>query len=291
MKPQLENLLNNSMHSFRVKRTTLSYFDSPWHYHPDYELFYIIKSKGKRFVGDNIENFYQGDMVFMGPDLPHVWKNDEEYYKNPKRNAEAIVMQFKEDAFGEGFFNLPEMQSVRAFFKLSKRGLKISGDTHKKIARELKIITKLSGVERFTSLLNILNILANSSDLTPLTTESFEKIYYDTGSDKINQVFEYVTNEFRNDIQLIDVAKVANISKTAFCRYFKTRAVKTFFEYLTDVRINYAGKLLIEDQMSISEISYECGFNSPSYFNKQFKKLKTLTPKEYRDKYKPLIQK
>jgi len=290
VKPILENLLNNSMHSFRVKRTTLSYFDSPWHYHADYELFYIIKSKGVRFVGDNIENFYPGDMVFMGPNLPHVWRNDDEYIDNPNKNAEAIVMQFKEDAFGQGFFDLPEMQSIRTLFNQSRRGLKITGATHEKIAKELKQITKIEGVQRFTSLIGILYKLAISNDLTPLTTESFEKIDINDDSDKINQVFEFVTNEFKNDLELNEVAKIANMSKTAFCRYFKAKTTKTFFEYLTEVRINYASKLLLEDQYSISEISYKCGFNSPSYFNKQFKKVKKITPKEYFIKYKPIIR-
>ena len=278
------------MHSFRVKRTTLSYFDSPWHYHTDYELFFIIKSKGVRFVGDNIENFYPVDMVFMGPNLPHVWRNDDEYIKNPNKNAEAIVMQFKEDAFGKGFFDLPEMQSIRILFNQSRRGLKITGATHERIAKELKQITKVEGVQRFTSLIDILYILATSSDLIPLTTESFEKIDINDESDKINQVFEFVTNEFKNDLELNEVAKIANMSKTAFCRYFKAKTTKTFFEYLTEVRINYASKLLLEDQYSISEISYKCGFNSPSYFNKQFKKVKKITPKEYFIKYKPIIR-
>jgi len=278
------------MHSFRVKRTTLPYFDSPWHYHADYELFYIIKSKGVRFVGDNIENFYPGDMVFMGPNLPHVWRNDDEYIDNPNKNAEAIVMQFKEDAFGQGFFDLPEMQSIRTLFNQSRRGLKITGATHEKIAKELKQITKIEGVQRFTSLIGILYKLAISNDLTPLTTESFEKIDINDDSDKINQVFEFVTNEFKNDLELNEVAKIANMSKTAFCRYFKAKTTKTFFEYLTEVRINYASKLLLEDQYSISEISYKCGFNSPSYFNKQFKKVKKITPKEYFIKYKPIIR-
>ncbi len=290
MKPQIENLQKDSMHSFRVNHARLQFLDSPWHYHPEYELLYILKSNGQRIVGDSIDHFLEGDMVFVGPDLPHVWQNGDEYYQNnPNYKAEAIVVQFKENALGEGFFQLPEMQSVRVLLKLSKRGLKIDGETHAKIAKELRRIIKIKGLRRIAILLKILDILANSNDLIPLTTESFDKVYYDFGSERINKVFEFVANNFKKNIQLDEVAEVASMSKTAFCRYFKLRSLKTFLEYLNEVRVNYACKLLIEGYMSIAEISYECGFNSPSYFNRQFKAVKKLTPKEYTKKYKPVF--
>lgn len=290
MKPQIENLQKDSMHSFRVNHAKLPFLDSPWHYHPEYELLYIIRSGGQRIVGDSIDHFKEGDMVFVGPDLPHVWQNGDEYYQNdPNYKAEAIVVQFTESALGESFFQLPEMQPVRVLLKLSKRGLKIDGETHEKIARELRRITKVKGLKRITLLLKILDILSSSRDLSPLTTESFDKVYYDFGSERINKVFEFVANNFKKNILLDEVAEVASMSKTAFCRYFKLRSLKTFLEYLNEVRVNYACKLLIEGHMSISEISYECGFNSPSYFNRQFKAVKKLTPKEYTKKYKPVF--
>lgn len=225
----------------------------------------------------------------MGPQLPHVWKNGDEYYQNnPKFKAEAIVIQFKEESFGKEFFNLPEMQSLKSILQLSKRGLQVKGATQKKLVKELYQITKSNPLDRFRSLIRILDILSVSTDLNPIATKSFEKVYYDSGSEKINKVFEYVANNFRSNIQLDDVSKVANMSKTAFCRYFKLRSLKTFLEYLKEVRINYACKLLIEDELSISEIAFECGFNSPSYFNKQFKLFKNQTPREYYKAYKGL---
>lgn len=291
MKPQVENIISDVMHSFRVNHAYLPLLDNPWHFHSDYELLYVIKSNGKRIVGDSIENFYEGDMVFMGPDLPHVWKNGDEYYQNnPEYSAETIVVQFKEASFGTDFFKLSEMRAIRSLLQLSKRGLKIEGATHKVLVEELHLITTLNAVNRLSSLMKILDILSVSSDLTPIATKSFEKMYYDSGSDKINKVFEYVATNFRNDIQLDEVAVVANMSKTAFCRYFKSRSTKTFLEYLNEVRINYACKLLIEDQLSISEIAFECGFNSSSYFNRQFKNVEKQTPKEYCKLHKRLNQ-
>lgn len=282
MKPKVENIISDSLHSFRVNHAKPAILDNPWHFHSDYELLYVIKSSGKRIVGDSIENFYPGDMVFMGSNLPHVWKNGAEYYQNnPEYEAETIVVQFKEESFGAGFFQLSEMSSIKTLLQMSKRGLKIEGHTHKVLAKELFQITKLNAVNRLSSLIKILDILSVSPDLTPITSKSFEKTYYDAGSEKINKVFEYVANNFRKNIQLNEVAVVASMSKTAFCRYFKSRSLKTFLEYLNEVRINYACKLLIENQLSISEIAFECGFNSPSYFNRQFKNAKNQTPKEY----------
>lgn len=290
MKPLKENIQSDLLHSFRVNYARLPFLDTPWHFHSDVELFYNVKGIGKRFVGDSIENFYEGDMVLLGANLPHVWKNGKEYYQNnPQLGVEAIVVQFKEDSFGESFFDIPEMLSVKALLVSSKRGLRIAGETHTHISSELYKLVNLEGVERFNKLIYILDIISRSSDLIPLATKSFEKLIRADRTDSINNVFEYVANNFRKDIQLIEVAKVANMSRTAFCRFFKQRTLKTFFQYLNEVRINYACKLLIEGKLSVAEISYECGFNSPSYFIRQFKNVKSETPKSFCNTYKSFL--
>lgn len=287
MKPIKENIQSDLLHSFRVNYAKLPFLDSPWHFHSDFELFYNIKGNGKRFVGDSIENFYEGDMVLIGANLPHVWKNGKEYYQeNPNYRAEAIVVQFKEDSFGDSFFQIPEMQSIKSLLENSKRGLRILGETHTHISSELYKLVNLEGVARFNKLIYVLDILSRSKELMPLATKSFERCIRADRADSINKVFEYVANSFRKDIQLIEVARVASMSKTAFCRFFKKRTSKTFFQYLNEVRVNYACKLLIEDRLSIAEISYECGFNSPSYFIRQFKNIKKQTPKGFIMTYK-----
>jgi len=291
MKPIKENLSSNISHSFRVKHSKLQYLDSPWHYHEDFEIFYIIKSSGKRFVGDSIDNFSEGDLVFMGPNLPHVWKNGPECYSNKKNNAEAIVVQFKENSLGEGFFNLPEFSAIKKILSLSKRGLRISGITKEKIVPLLSEISKNEGAKRITILLEILDLLSKSKELYPLASISFEKMYFDDSRSRINKILEFVSNNFNKNIQLDEIAEIANMSKTAFCRYFKKRTLKTFWEYLTEVRIGYAGRLLINEDLSIHAICTECGFNSNSYFTKIFKSQFGFTPVEYRIKFKQAILK
>jgi len=193
MKPFREKLLNNVMHSFRVKHTELPFMDSPWHNHSEYELILILKGKGKRIVGDSIDNFYPGDLVLVGPNLPHIWQNDDEYLE-PKNNlyAEVIVIQFNHDAFGTEFFDLPELQAINRILNLAKRGILISGETQTLLVDMMWDSVKSSGVKRFSILLEILDVLSQSNDLKVLTTTAFEKAYSDYGTDKLNKVFEYI---------------------------------------------------------------------------------------------------
>lgn len=287
MKAQKEYLAANMLHSFRVKHTILPFMDTPWHYHPDYELIYIVKGTGKRFVGDNVENFSEGDLVLLGPNLPHVWKNDDVYLKSdPAVNAEVIVVQFKHDVFGEHFFDLPEFMEVKKILDYSARGLKISGRTYNQVIDELWSIIDTNGVNRVVGLLNILNLITNLNDLTPICSSKFKRIQHEQNSEKLNKVLEHIADNFQHTVYLDDMAELAHMSKTAFCRFFKLKTTKTFNQYLTDVRISYACELLMGTDLSITEIASLCGFNNQSFFNRQFKTLKGETPREYQLRYK-----
>lgn len=292
MRPIKENLSNNIMHSFRVKQTKLPYMDSPWHFHSEYEFIYTIKGSGKRIIGDSIENFYPGDLVLMGPNLPHVWQNGEEYYdKSNGLYAEVIVLQFKHNAFGSEFFSIAEMQAISKFLDLSKRGLSFDGESKQFLIEKMHEVVNIDGIQRFLILIEILDYLSLRSEYKTIASASFPKIQNDSSSERINSVFEYIGNHFQEHIGLGQIAEHANLSKTAFCRYFKAKTTKTFQQYLAEFRINYACKLLIQSEMSISQIAYECGFNSPTYFNRQFKSIKLETPKEYLLKYQHITTK
>lgn len=287
MKAQKEYLSANLMHSFRLKRTVLPYMDSPWHYHPDYELIYMVQGSGKRFVGDSVENYYAGDLVFLGSNLPHVWKSDEAYFKGDKHvNVEVIVIQFKREALSEGFFDLPELKEVKMLLNLSQRGIKISGETKEKVVSEMWNILNLEGVKRLSSLLTILDLLTNKKDHSYLVSSSYKKVYRDMNSEKLNKVFDYVATNFQKEIRLDDVSELINMSKTAFCRFLKLKTTKTFQEFLTEVRISYACELLIDADLTVAQVSLKSGFNSASFFNRQFKNVKGETPGEYSMRYK-----
>jgi len=289
MKAQKEYLSSNISHSFRVKHTVLPYMDSPWHYHPDYELIYMVQGSGKRFVGDSVENFQAGDLIFIGPDVPHVWKSDEEYYQGVKGvNTEVIVIQFKNEALGKGFFSLPELKEIKSILDLSNRGLKVLGKTKQCIISEMWKIINLNGIARITSLLEILNYLTHTNEVSPLLAVPYKKMHNDRGSEKLNKVFDFVSSNFQKSIQLDDIAQLANMSKTAFCRFFKLKTTKTFNQYLTDVRVSYACELLMNSDLTIAQIAVASGYNSQSLFNRQFKALKGASPREYQVRYKKL---
>jgi AraC-like DNA-binding protein len=269
--------------SFVLFREVGKSFPCPWHYHPEYELVLVLKSTGRRLVGDNIGYFKEGDLVLMGPLLPHVWVNDSKYINNKADSlAEAIVIHFKEDFLGENFLEIPEMESVKNFLKLSNRGIAIEGKAKVEIISLMKKMTDLNGIQRLASLLIIFDILSTTSNYELLASPGFVKTNNVNSSDRLNKVIDYILQNFDQDLSLSKVASTANMGLTTFCNFFKDNYRLTFVEYLNTVRIGHACKLLTEKDQNVVEIAYECGYNSLANFNRQFKKYKQMTPTEYR---------
>ncbi|HZG23410.1 MAG TPA: AraC family transcriptional regulator [Chitinophagaceae bacterium] len=269
--------------SFIVFRETGKFFPCPWHYHPEYELVLVNKSTGRRMVGDHIGYFGEGDLVFMGPRLPHVWVSDSKYLNDEDENpADAIVIQFVEDFLGDRFFNAPELQDFKKFLNLSERGVVINGNARAKIVTLMKAMISMNGIQRLAALLSIFEILSNLSDYDLLASPSFVQNFQYESPGKFKKITEYILHNFNEDISLPDVAAVANMGLTSFCNYFKSQFRVTFVEYLNMVRVGHACKLIAENKLNIVEISYECGYNSLANFNRQFKKLKHISPSDYR---------
>jgi len=261
------------------------FFQSPFHSHPELELVYIKESYGKRIVGNSVEPFVSGDMVFLGSDIPHVWLNDEIYYKGINTlNAEAIVVYFNKDIFGSIFYELKETQKISNLFNQAVRGLSISGKTNELIAKKLERLVHKKDFEIIIGLFEILSILSESNDISFINNQAYIPASNQIKNDRLSDVFEYVKINFKQDISLDEIAKIANLTPTSFCRMFKTKTQKHFVEYLNEIRVSNACKYLIETDMGMSEIAYECGCKTASNFNKLFKKLTGTTPKEYRKK-------
>jgi len=285
-KPQLENIHADVLHSFRVKHSVLAHLDSPWHHHEAVELFYIHRGAGTRFVGDHIGPFGAGDLVLTGPHLPHVWKDEATLSENNVTPlVEAICVQFELSALGNGFFDLPEMNEVQSLLQAARRGLLVEGRARMTVVEHLWELVGAQGVRRIILLVKILNVLATARVCQPLSSEGFLALFDHEDSGRMNQVFHYLTEHFTRPLTLDEVAAVAHMSKTAFCRYFKTRTRKTFLEYLNEMRIGYACKLLVERDHSISEVAPTCGFHSVPYFSRQFKRVTGFAPGEYRAKF------
>jgi len=269
--------------SFIVFREQGHFFPVPWHYHPEYELVLVTKSTGRRMVGDHIGYFNEGDLVLMGPMLPHVWVNDTEYIiSNTKDAADAIVVQFAEDFLGEKFLQLPEIEAFKKVLKLSAYGLEIKGDTRTRINELMKQILTASGLQRLSMLFAIFDLLATTREYEILASPAFlnSSTFHESG--RFNNITEYIMQNFDSEISLNKVAAVANMATTTFCNFFKEHYRVTFMEYVTEIRIGHACKLLSDPTKNIVEAAYESGFNNLANFNRQFKKLKNMTPTEFR---------
>lgn len=269
--------------SFIVFRESGQFFPCPWHYHPEYELVLITSSTGRRMVGDHIGYFDKDDLVFMGPGLHHVWINDDPFFKGEaEETAEGIVIQFVEKFLGEKFMAIPEMDQLKKVMQLSAHGMVIMGETRDKINQIMKQMPNMKGLERLSSLFQIFHLLANTKEYELLASPGYvQKVGWD-GSDRSGKITEYIMRNFDSDISLPEIAAHSNMAITTFCNFFKENYRTTFVEYLNTVRVGYACKLIGEKNKNVVEIAYECGFKNLANFNRQFKKIKKMTPTDYR---------
>lgn len=272
--------------TFVVRDLQEPYFDPSWHAHPDYQLFIVLEGTGTRFIGDHVKPFQPGDMVFTGPNLPHLWRSDDAYFKEDSGlRTRGVVVYFHQDFLGELLLQKKEMVKVRQLFENALRGLEILGDTNKKIARHMLSLLNLDGFPSVLQLLEIINLLAHTTDYRIISGTGYTNQINEADTERMNQVHDYVMRNFKQTIRLEEAATLANMTPSSFSRYFKTRANKTFSAFVSDIRIGHARKLLQDDRLSIAQISYECGFKTLSNFNKQFRDITHKTPSEYKREY------
>jgi AraC-like DNA-binding protein len=272
--------------AFVIRELIAPCFDVNWHFHSECQLFMVLKGRGTRFIGDHMQPFKEGDMVFTGPNLPHLWRSDNTYFDSKNGlETHGIVIYFPVNFLGESVFQLEEFEGIARILKTSARGLEISGKTNLLIGEMMKELIAMKGGESIIQLLQILNLMVDSSDCQPITQADYINLNKESETDRMGQVYEYVLKNFKEKIMLEEVAEMANLSVSAFSRYFKTRVNKSFSDFLSDVRISHACKLLHEEEMNISEISFECGFFTLSNFNKQFKDRTGKTPLAFKKDY------
>lgn len=287
MKPLLEKSIESLNQSYLVKKLQEPFFDPNWHFHPHYQLFTVIKGTGTRFIGDDIRHFEEGDTVFLGPNMPHLWRSDRNYFeKESQLQTEGIVVYFKEDFLGNDFFEKPEMFDIKSFLKNSERGLDITGTLGAEMVRDLNELLGLTGFEGISKLLNILHKLSVTNDYHYISSSNYTNTHKISETERMRIVHEYVLKHFKENINLSTVASLSNMTEAAFCRYFKSRTNKTFSDFVKEIRIGNACKMLQNEQKSISQICYESGYNTVSNFNNQFKSLKGVSPLQYQKLYR-----
>ena len=277
----------NASFSWQIEQA-LPYFYDVLHYHPELQITMISSSYGTRFIGDTIDRFKAGDIYLIGANLPHVFRNDKVFYEGyPHMKAGFVSMYFNEQSFGQDFFSLPEMRNINQLLQKASRGIRVLGEARRIVGEKMAATIHMEeSFDKFLALLSVLNTIATSQEWEYISKVSFSAPIKETESKKMNDVFDYIMNRFAQAITLEEVSSLANMTTTAFSRYFKQRTQKTFSRFLSEVRVGHACKLLIETDMNITEICYACGYNNISNFNRQFKTITRFTPSEYLRKYK-----
>ncbi|MEQ8551696.1 MAG: AraC family transcriptional regulator [Cyclobacteriaceae bacterium] len=286
MKIMHEQLSFNSTSSFRIKWDDFPHFTFPWHFHSEYEIVYVIQSFGKRFVGDHISEFDAGDLVLLGSNLPHFWKNDELFHQNnPKYWVNAVVIHFPVDFFKAEINTYPEFFRIKDLLSRAARGISFDLSVTKEIGPKLKDLLHLEGFNRTLSFLSILDEMAVAENYELLASKSFVPNVVDWSGDRLDKVMYLVNASYRQSLRLEDVADQVGMNSSAFSRYFKEKTGKSFSEFIIEMRVSYACKLLTEGKWSITQVCYESGFNNLSNFNRQFRKITAYTPTQFQDQY------
>ncbi|WP_411031048.1 AraC family transcriptional regulator [Spongiimicrobium sp. 3-5] len=286
MKPRLIDRSNSKDQSFSVSYLDEQYFFKVWHYHPELELVFILEGTGTQFVGDSIEQFQAGDVVLIGKNLPHLMLNDSDYFeKGSTLAARAIVINFERYFAGRTFLSLPEMASINTLLDLSLRGIKFHGVVREQALLAAQRIFELADYERMLALIHLLCSLSKTSDYRLLSSSGFSNSVANIEKSRMGKVYDYVMNNMDKNISLKRAAEIVHMNPTSFSRYFKKNHKKNFTQYVNEVRIGYACKLLLEKKLNVSEICYRVGFNNISNFNRQFKIIKGVSPREYLKSY------
>ena len=280
LKAFFEQLTTGIESSISIIDINMTSFDGPYHFHPELELTWIRKGSGKRYVGGNVSDYKPDDLVLVGANVPHCWHSMNEAIPE---NAQAIVIQFHPNFAGGGFLELPELIKIKSLFEKAIAGVLITGNTKEKIISKMKQCPATDGLSRLLQFLEILDLIANSEE-TELIDHHFAGLTASPSeTERFQKVFSYLIENYQQEVSLKTVAKIANLTPPAFCRYFKKVTRKTLVKIVTEFRINQACQLLRNSEKSVNEICFECGFGNNSYFNKTFKTITEYTPLQYRN--------
>ena len=265
------NIYDNSNHNPAEKH-------QKWHYHPEIELVYVNNGSGKRQVGLNLSNYNDGLLILVGSNLPHTGFTD--YFDDERKE---VVVQFKEKFLGDSLKEVFEFKNIFNLLKTSKKGIVFEGDIKKKIGLAMLGLQYETSFQKVITLITILNDLSRSKNYEILNISNYN-INGINENERIRKAFNFIKDNYKKEVSLEKVAKEVHMTVPSFCRYFKSQTNKTFIQFLIEYRINNALKLLTQSDKDIKNISYECGFNNYSHFNRSFKKINLISPSDYRKK-------
>jgi len=280
MKALLEKIPLRDEKSLLVRHFAIPYFNAPFHFHPEYELTYIVNGTGKRFVGASIDNFEPGDLILLGSNVSHYWRSDAEYYQHQERRSEAIVVQFSIHFAEQIIGQMPEFRAVMNLLAQSFHGIQFL--LNQPLANSLEQLVEQKGVNQVCAFLELLDQLASHSATRLLNATVSHANAKETGNDRMQRIVEFTLTNFQRDVTLHEAADLANLTVTSFCRYFRKYTSKTYIDYLNEIRISHARKLLIDSRLSVQEIGLISGFQNLSNFHRLFKQQTGLSPLAYR---------
>lgn len=273
MKVVYEQISQNLESSILYRKFSNPRIDAPFHYHPEIELTFMEESHGRRFVGSQINDFFPGDLVLIGENVPHTWIDSI--------GGNSYVIQFKKDII---VWDLPEISSIKQLIEKAQAGISIKGKTKEKIIKKINM-DSMNPFERLINVIEILQILAHSEELELIDTNFSNYELSSSDNERFKKIYGHIIKNYQEEIDLNTIAAIANLTPTAFCRYFKKITRKTLIEVVSEFRIKHACQLLTTTEKSVYEICFESGFGNLSYFNKEFKKKMGLSPLKYKNMF------
>lgn len=260
-----------------VRRPSRPLLSQAWHYHPEIEICYTLKSYGRRFVGNQISDYQEKDLVIFGTNLPHGFTTDVPCHQ--------IVIQMTRDFLGEAFINRPELHTIKNLFAFSRRGLAFQDSTKKRSRKLIRKLIKTEGFTQLLYLLELLNVMADADDVEAICSEEYALDFNEAQLGRVKIVYDHIMENFREEVRIKEIADKLNISEAAFYKFIKKHTKKTYTQLINEFRTHYASKLLMTTDKTISQICFESGYNNLSYFNRKFKEIMHETPHSFRSHY------
>jgi AraC-like DNA-binding protein len=275
-----------TFHALLVRTLREPHFDPHLHYHPEYQLFVVTEGSGTRFVGDRVQRFAPGDLVLTGPNLPHVWRSDDAYFDRASGlMTEGTVVYFRDLVLRDELLETHEGIRIRQLLERSASGLSFHGATRERVAAMLRALEGTEGFARILRLLEMLDILSLSEEYEVLSHFRYPTPLHPRHHDRMDRVYAHLMGRFTEPVRLAELARVAGMTETAFCRYFREHTNRTFTRFVAELRVGYACRLLAEEEMPIVRVGISCGYPTLSNFNRLFRELVGLTPTQYRRRY------
>lgn len=277
-----EQLPISAEHPIKARHFDYKHFSYPWHFHPQYEIIFVKESYGTRFVGDHVDHYDSGDILLLGSNLPHYLSSDERYL-DPKQDerVKGTIIQFEQDFMYYAIAHYPQLLKIRKLLSDSLNGIHFPAGCSAKLAEMIESMPSAVGLDQFITLIQILHEMSETADRQLISRSGLLQASIPDSS-RIDKIVAYLNLHYTRTVSLQEIATYSSMNTSAFCRFFKSKTGKSFKQYILDMRIAYACKLLLMNDLNISKISFECGFDTLSHFNKCFKKNMAKSPSQYR---------